>query len=185
VLEAVKKRRRVAWMILINDVQVQSLEGNVLTLGFARDGDMKGFTSSGCDSVVEDALKEVLAVSWRVMATLGGGGQGAPPASAPPAAPPTPPAAPGNGPPSAAPSPPPASGPPAGTPKAPPSPPRSERPAVRPASPASPPRTAAQVPDEPDPDNDADADPAAEHLSGMALIQRELGATVIEEFDRA
>lgn len=178
-------RRRFAWMILINDVQVQSLEGNVLTLGFARDGEMKGFTSSGCEAVVEDALREVLGVSWRVVAAAGGGGQGAPPPSAPPSAPPTPPATPTTGPPPAtsAPSPPPASGPPART--SPPSPPRAERPAVRSTPPAGPPRTAAQVPDEPDPDNDADADPAAEHLSGMALIQRELGATVIEEFDRA
>ncbi|RBQ15697.1 DNA polymerase III subunit gamma and tau [Spongiactinospora rosea] len=37
------------------------------------------------------------------------------------------------------------------------------------------------ISDEVDPENDADAD--ADELSGMALIQRELGAQIIEEFD--
>jgi DNA polymerase-3 subunit gamma/tau len=196
VLEAVKRRRRVAWMILINDVQVQSLDANILTLGFARDGDMKGFTTSGSDAVVQDALKEVLGVSWRVMAALGGGGQGAPPASAPPQAPPSPPASSSDGWPATQHAGPPAAQSP-GSQGASPSPPR--------ASSQSPPRNAAASgpagnsgppmpeeppePDEPDPDNDADAGPDAapigERLSGLALIQRELGATVIEEFDRA
>ncbi|HEY3684899.1 MAG TPA: DNA polymerase III subunit gamma and tau [Streptosporangiaceae bacterium] len=199
VLEAVKRRRRVAWMILINDVQVQALEANTLTLGFARDGDMKGFTTSGSDAVVQDALKEVLGVSWRVTAAPGGGGQGAPPASAPPQAPPSPPAAPSSdgwpatqhagppaqpgGSPSAQ-----SGGPSAaqsGPPGASPSPPRNAAPGGSgPPMPEEPPE-----PDEPDPDNDADAGPDAapigEHMSGLALIQRELGATVIEEFDRA
>lgn len=233
VLEAVKRRRRVAWMILINDVQVQSLDKNVLTLGFARDGDMKGFTTSGSDAVVQDALTEVLGVSWRVMAAPGGGGQAAPSQGAPPQAPPTPPSGPppdGPGdadrparPQGAAPSSPgPAGGSGASGPGGPSA--SGDRPgpsasggasavsASGGAGPGGAPASgggagtggagrrggggwspgagssaggAPNTPDEPDPENDADADPAAEHLSGVALVQRELGATVIEEFDRA
>ncbi len=47
ILEAVKGQRRVAWMLLSN-ATVHSVEGGVLTVLFAREGDAKGFTSSGC-----------------------------------------------------------------------------------------------------------------------------------------
>ena len=43
VLEAVKRERRVAW-ILLSNASVLSLEDNMLTLRFARDGDLKGFS---------------------------------------------------------------------------------------------------------------------------------------------
>ena len=59
VLDAVKKVRRVAWMLLRNAV-VQSLADGVLTVRFAKEGDVKGFASSGCDA----DLKRVLATSF-------------------------------------------------------------------------------------------------------------------------
>ncbi len=72
VLEAVKQRRKVTWSILMNDVQVAEVDRNVLTLAFARDGDMKGFTGGNHDAVVQEALHEVLGVQWRVNAVPGG-----------------------------------------------------------------------------------------------------------------
>ncbi len=59
VLDAVKKVRRVAWMLLRN-AAVQSLADGVLTVQFAKEGDVKGFASSGCDA----DLKRVLATSF-------------------------------------------------------------------------------------------------------------------------
>jgi DNA polymerase-3 subunit gamma/tau len=48
ILDAVKGQRRVAWMLLSN-AAVHSVEDGVLTIRFAREGDVKGFSSSGCD----------------------------------------------------------------------------------------------------------------------------------------
>jgi len=59
VLDAVKRERRVAW-ILLSNVSVQSLEDGVLTLRFAKDGDLKGFSTSGCDA----DLKRVLSAGF-------------------------------------------------------------------------------------------------------------------------
>jgi DNA polymerase III subunit gamma/tau len=55
VLETIKSKRRVAWMLL-NNASVVSLDEGVLTLRFPRQGDVKGFASSG----YEDLLKQVL-----------------------------------------------------------------------------------------------------------------------------
>jgi DNA polymerase-3 subunit gamma/tau len=59
VLEAVMRVRRVAWMLLRN-ATVESLADGILTVRFAREGDVKGFASSGCDA----DLKRVLAASF-------------------------------------------------------------------------------------------------------------------------
>ena len=59
VLGTVKGVRRVAW-ILLQNATVQSLEDGVLTIRFAKEGDVKGFASSGCDA----DLKRVLAASF-------------------------------------------------------------------------------------------------------------------------
>jgi DNA polymerase-3 subunit gamma/tau len=61
VLEAVKGVRRVAW-ILLRNATVQSLTDGVLTVRFPKEGDVKGFASSGCDA----DLKRVLAESFRL-----------------------------------------------------------------------------------------------------------------------
>jgi len=67
VLDAVKRERRVAWMILSN-ASIHSLEDGVLTLRFARDGDLKGFTTSGCDV----DLKRVLSTGFGTNVTVNG-----------------------------------------------------------------------------------------------------------------
>jgi DNA polymerase III subunit gamma/tau len=78
VLEAVKRERRVAWMIL-SHATVDSLEDGLLTLRFPREGDLRGFTTSGCDA----DLKRVLSSSFGVNAMVKGVTGGEPPAAAP------------------------------------------------------------------------------------------------------
>ncbi|MEV5755128.1 DNA polymerase III subunit gamma and tau [Actinoallomurus sp. NPDC052308] len=163
ILEAVKQRSKVAWIVLMEGVEVASIEGQVLTLAFANDGKRRGFTTGGKDAVLRDALKEILGVDWRIDAVLvGGSGQGARPAPPPPD--------PGGW----------------GAPAAPPRAPRTPSPA--PAAPAPPPSPVPPPPepvdeeDEVDPEGDADAGSEAA-LTGMALIEQVLGGKVIQEFD--
>jgi DNA polymerase-3 subunit gamma/tau len=96
ILDAIKRERRVAWMLLSN-ASVFSLEDNVLTLRFARDGDVKGFTSSGCDADLQRVLSgqfglnvKIRALSANDPAAAGGGGRGRPDAGASRPAPPSP-----------------------------------------------------------------------------------------------
>jgi len=83
VLEAVKSERRVAWMLL-NAASVDSLEGGVLTVAFAREGQAKGFAASGHDQVLIGVLATMLGLNVRVRAAVGtvSGSQGGRPAPA-------------------------------------------------------------------------------------------------------
>jgi DNA polymerase-3 subunit gamma/tau len=67
ILDAIKRERRVAWMLLSN-ASVHSLEGNILTLRFARDGDVKGFTSSGCDADLQRVLSGQFGLNVKIRA---------------------------------------------------------------------------------------------------------------------
>jgi DNA polymerase III subunit gamma/tau len=67
ILEAVKGQRRVAWMLLSN-ATVHSVEGGVLTVLFAREGEAKGFAASPYDRDLISALTSVLGVNLRVKA---------------------------------------------------------------------------------------------------------------------
>ena len=165
ILEAVKQERRVAWMLL-SHASVLSLEDGILTLRFPRDGEMKGFSVSGHDAI----LKRVLSTNFGLNVTIKGvaGGDVAAPAGRP-----------GTGAPAAA-----------------------RTPAVRrdpaPApSEAAPPEFAgpefAGPYDEPDdmpPGGSHEDEPSPDdravrnaELTGMDLIQRELGGQVIGEFE--
>ena len=86
VLEAVKSERRVAWMLL-NAASVDSLEGGVLTVAFAREGQAKGFAASGHDQVLTGVLATMLGLNVRVRAAVGtvSGSHSARPAPADPA----------------------------------------------------------------------------------------------------
>jgi DNA polymerase-3 subunit gamma/tau len=70
VLGAVKSERRVAWMLL-NDASVDSLEGGVLTVAFAKEGQAKGFAVSGHDQVLIGVLATMLGLNVRVRAVVG------------------------------------------------------------------------------------------------------------------
>jgi DNA polymerase-3 subunit gamma/tau len=87
ILEAVKQRSKVAWIVLMEGVEVASLDGSVLTLAFANEGKRRGFTTGGKDAVLREALKEILGVDWRIEAVLDNGQGGRP---SPPPPPPEP-----------------------------------------------------------------------------------------------
>ena len=88
VLEAVKRERRVAW-ILLSNTSVVSVEDGILTLRFARDGDLKGFAASRHDAVLKRVLADRFGLNVTVKGVVGGD------AGAPSAAGPVPAAGPG------------------------------------------------------------------------------------------
>jgi DNA polymerase-3 subunit gamma/tau len=187
ILAAVKQERRVAWMLLSN-ASVLSLEDNVLTLRFPREGDVKGFSVSGHDAV----LKRVLSERFGLNVTIRGmvGGDAAPPGASAGGAPR--PGGPASGGPASGGS---ASGGPASGGSAPGG--RAAAPPRRDPAPAPPefvPPEFTGLPDGPDddmpPDDGYEDEPSPDdqlvqgsELSGMDLIQRELGGQVIGEIE--
>jgi DNA polymerase III subunit gamma/tau len=158
VLAAVQRERRVAWMQLSN-ASVESFADGVLTLAFAQAGVARGFLTGGYDKDLSAALSALFGITPRIATTLGPGGQ--PPDSG--------------------------SGPGGPRPAAPPSPggrAQAQRPESRgngsrgPAASADP---AGVPPPPPDEDPDPADEAAPEGLTGMDLIERELGGRVIEE----
>ena len=166
VLDAVKRERRVAW-ILLSNASVLSLEDGMLTLGFPRDGDLKGFTTSGCDA----DLKRVLSTGFGLNVTVKGV-TGVDPGAGPVGGPARPSGPAGPGPVAAGG----ASDPDAAAPAR--SRPRRDEP---------PPDDITSdefAPDDIPPDEpDGDQAPVVTELTGMDLIQRELGGQVIGEID--
>jgi DNA polymerase-3 subunit gamma/tau len=219
VLEMIKSKRRVAWMMLQN-ASVVSLEENVLMLRFPRQGDVKGFTTGQYDEMLKGALQARYGVNLVIRAISGpdsgpgGGGGPRRPAPVAPAAPPRPAPAPTSAPP---PPPAPAAAPPGGdsdgvsavapaTPSA-PSGARSRggdgggavapaESAPAPAHQSGPRQSGSRQPgndredfapfpsdDDFDPDDEDMSAPASAELIGVPLIQRELGAEIIGEYD--
>lgn len=211
ILEAVKNRRRFTWILLSQNAQVAGFDGTTLQLGFINAGARDNFASSGSEEVLKQALAEQFNVQWKVEAIIdpsggtagpgggaqpppgggggfgtggsggggfggggsgyGGGGSGygrgpsAPQATAPQNSAPAPaPTAPAPRPAQAAPQ--------SVAPQA------SAAEPPRPAPVHSPPPVAPEddVPEEDDPDLVDSA------LSGIDVIVRELGATVVEEY---
>jgi DNA polymerase-3 subunit gamma/tau len=211
ILEEVKNRRRFTWILLSQNAQVVGFDGTTLQLGFANPGARDSFVSGGSEDVLKQALGEALGVQWRIEAIVdpggGGGSGGALPSG--PGAPPSPGWGFGGGPgpvpggagggmprPPSAPQPhgrtqPPSalasvSSAPASGPGGFPDP----RGAVSPvastgrsqtasASVAEAPGMEPAIEDDIPEDDDQDLDDAA--LSGIDLIVRDMGATVIEE----
>jgi DNA polymerase-3 subunit gamma/tau len=197
VLEALKAKRRVAWMLLSN-ASVVSLNEGVLTLRFPRQGDVKGFQSSGYEDLLKQVLQARFGVNVVVRAVSGGDPppgerrrQG--PEPVPPPPPPPPPAGqPAGVRPGEAPA---AADPPADAPPVAPRPAAAEPPSA-PAPPAdgagrrgggTGPFGISDLPPPPDEEFDPhDEDmtvPVAADLTGMALVQRELGAQIIAEYE--
>jgi DNA polymerase III subunit gamma/tau len=170
VLEVAKRlKRRTHAILLSGPAQVVDVRGNVLVLGFASGPVERQFSTGDNADILRVALKEILGVDWRIETTLSG------PAAA---------AASGDDDQSAAPPPPPLPTP-SESMAADRAPSRSsaarakasepKEPRVRRA--AEPEAPAAIVLDEANPDDD-DADDGE---SGLALLQRHLGATVIND----
>jgi DNA polymerase III subunit gamma/tau len=96
ILEAVKNRRRFTWILLSQNAQVVGFDGTTLQLGFANPGARDSFVSGGSEDVLKQALSEALGVQWRIEAIVdpgGGGGPGAAPPSGPGGPPPSGPGA--------------------------------------------------------------------------------------------
>jgi DNA polymerase-3 subunit gamma/tau len=158
VVERVKTYKRVTWMLLMEQVQVASVDDRVLVLAFTNEGKRRGFAASGHDEIVRQALIDVLGLDRRIDAVLD---PKAAEASPPPAAPV------------------------ASAPEPTPEPPHANEPPAKPAAaaPAEPaPRSetaeSVDVSEVGEQDDDEVLDPG---LSGAQLIQRELGGRVISE----
>jgi DNA polymerase-3 subunit gamma/tau len=170
VLETVKRERRVA-SILLADATVLSLEDGTLTLQFARAGNLKGFTTGSYDADLKRVLSSGFGLNVMVRGVVGGdpdpGGTGLSPASPGPAGPG--PAGPGRS----------RQQPEAGPPPAPP--------VAMGHYDDLPPD---EMPDDDDDDDDMPDEPSSHRasaptpeLTGMDLIQRELGGQVIGEIE--
>ena len=164
------RRRRVAWMLLSN-ASVLSLEDGVLTLRFPREGDMKGFSVSGHDAVLKRVLSSDFGLNVTIKGVAGGDvaaqtgrpGTGAPAAARPPAVRRDPAPAPSEA------APPEFAGPESAGPEF--AGPYDEPDDMPPGG---------SHEDEPSPDDRAVRNA---ELTGMDLIQRELGGQVIGEFE--
>jgi DNA polymerase-3 subunit gamma/tau len=176
VLEAVMQERKVAWLLL-RTASVLSLEDRVLTLRFPRDGDLRGFGVSGHDAI----LKRVLNVRFGLDVTIRGvvgtdadSGSGSGPVR---------PAGPGG---AAAPN---AAAVPASGSAPARSRPRHDEPPPDDLPPYEMPSDRYGPDDPDDPDDISSGEPAGgrapvvTELTGMDLIQRELGGQVIGEIE--
>ena len=91
VVERVKEYKRVTWMLLMEQVQVASVDDRVVVLAFTNEGKRRGFSASGHDEIVRQALIDVLGIDRRIDAVLDPGAGGPPVVvTQPPQAPSTP-----------------------------------------------------------------------------------------------
>ena len=191
-LESVKRKRRFTWIMLSQNAQVAAVDEKTLTVALVNAGARDSFVRSGSDEILRQAAIDVIGQDWRIEAIVDSSAQpGADPGSDPrvvrPAVPEHPPEP-------AAPQTPQAQTPPAHQEAqdqaGPPEPPRS---AVDPdaiatargaiqatrAPGAAVQRSGPSVSDDDVSPDDPDAEDG--NLAGAELLQRELGAKVIEE----
>jgi DNA polymerase-3 subunit gamma/tau len=167
-LERVREMRRYTWILLSQNAQVVGLEGKVLTVGFKNAGARDSFVGGGSEEILRQAAIDVIGADWRVEAIVdlsADPGAGTAPRVTKPAA--------------------------EGAPSAPEAPTAPVRPAAQPESIASArsniaPTRSGHEPVRRTDDRDADAhpdDPDADDngIDAGELLERELGATVIDE----
>ncbi|QCX28844.1 DNA polymerase III subunit gamma and tau [Nocardioides jishulii] len=70
VVDAVRSRRRLAWMLLTQNAQVTGVDGNTLTLGFNNAGARESFVKGGSDLIVREAAIDVIGVAWNIDAVV-------------------------------------------------------------------------------------------------------------------
>ena len=70
IVEATKLRRRVAWIHLTQSSQVIGVEGNTLVLGFNNAGARDSFINGGCDEILRQAAIDVVGMDWKVDAIV-------------------------------------------------------------------------------------------------------------------
>ncbi|WP_283139458.1 DNA polymerase III subunit gamma and tau [Rhizohabitans arisaemae] len=74
ILEAVKRRQRVAWGLINAEGRLLGVQGNTITLGFKLPGTVKGFLAGNREAPLAAALQDVLGGKWRVEVVVGGDG---------------------------------------------------------------------------------------------------------------
>jgi DNA polymerase-3 subunit gamma/tau len=156
-LDRVKARRRFTWILLSQNAQVLGLDDGVLTIGLKNTGARESFVGGGSDEILREAARELVGADWRIEAIVD------------PSADPDAHVAPRVRQPAVTPEPAPAPAWAAPT----------EAPAQAPGPQPAPPRRPTADPDAHAHRDDPDADDNG--LDGQALLERELGATVIEE----
>jgi DNA polymerase III subunit gamma/tau len=171
-LEKVREMRRYTWILLSQNAQVVGLDGNVLTVGFKNAGARDSFLGGGSEEILRQAAIDVIGADWKVEAIVDPSadpGAGTAPRVTRPAS---------------------ESSQPSASEQA-PAPEPLARPSAQPEAIATarsniaPTRTG-ERPERPADDRDADVDrddPDADDsgIEGAELLQRELGATVIDE----
>ena len=90
VLDAIKGRRRVTWIVVRENAQVHDFADGVLTLAFGNPGARESFQRGGSDQVVREAVLQVLGVAPIIQAIAGPDQPPADAPAAPPAAAPEP-----------------------------------------------------------------------------------------------
>jgi DNA polymerase-3 subunit gamma/tau len=189
-LESVKDKRRFTWILLSQNAQVAAVDDKTLTIALVNAGARQSFTSGGSEEILRQAAIDVIGHDWRIEAIVDPTAQPgahagtttvtqaavtAPPEPSDdaPASQPAPPPAPE-----------PAPAPPAETPERRPVDPQAVANA-RGAIQATRPQGQGRREDTSMVERDADVDPddpdADDDLGGAQLLQRELGASVIEE----
>lgn len=182
-INEIKGMRRLTWMLLTNNAQVVGVDDTTLTLGFDSAGARDSFTRGDHADLVSKAGVKVVGHAWRVEAIVAQGGPTAPASAAPAAAVPEPPADDEPDDPSAEDRRELSAEQAAGSVAA------GERPTVNPArealrQAATEPGAQAQRPDPYAADAEAhrdDPDVESAGLNPAELLQRELGATIIDE----
>ncbi|TCN39295.1 DNA polymerase-3 subunit gamma/tau [Kribbella orskensis] len=87
ILEAVKAKRRFAWIMLSQNAQVIAIDEQTLTLGLVNAGARESFARSGSDEILRQAMIDTIGLNRRVEAVVDPSSD---PGAAPPAAPPPP-----------------------------------------------------------------------------------------------
>ncbi|MFG2228085.1 DNA polymerase III subunit gamma and tau [Streptomyces sp. NPDC048644] len=80
ILDAVKGRRRFTWILLSQNAQVSGFDGTTLQIGFPNAGARDSFANGGSEDVLKDVLAEKFRVQWRVEAIVDPSGGTNPPA---------------------------------------------------------------------------------------------------------
>ncbi|TDU89433.1 DNA polymerase-3 subunit gamma/tau [Kribbella voronezhensis] len=92
ILEAVKSKRRFAWIMLSQNAQVIAIDEQTLTLGLVNAGARESFARSGSDEILRQAMIDTIGLTRRVEAVVDpsadpGGGSPASPPPGPPSSP--------------------------------------------------------------------------------------------------
>ncbi len=66
VLDKVKEMRRFTWILLSQNAQVIGLDGGILTVGFKTPGARDSFVGGGSEEILRQAMIDVIGADWRV-----------------------------------------------------------------------------------------------------------------------